>query len=63
MKFQLRAPKEAFRCMERCWALKPTLKCVVERIEDWKYNIDKLIEDEGAIVRGLARPETPTSLG
>ena len=54
MKFQLGTPKEAFRCMDRCWKVEPTLERVVQDIEGWEYAIDKIIEAKGTIVHGLA---------
>jgi hypothetical protein len=54
MKFQLGTPREAFKCMKRCWEVEPTLERVVQDIESWEYAVNKIIEARGTIVHGLA---------
>ena len=45
---------KAFKCLDRCWRIEPSLERVVEDIESWVYAVDKIIEARGAIVSGLA---------
>ena len=40
--------------MERCWDVEPTLKRVVQDIEDWEFVLDKIIAARGVVVHGLA---------
>ena len=54
LKFQLGTPREAFRCMERCWEVEPTNKRVLEDIQGWEFAIDKIIDACGCVVHGLA---------